>query len=146
MKFKLKGMAALVARLEKLAQEEVKVGIFEDSRYGPENDNLPVAQVAYFNEYGTSLSPTRPFMHDTMSKPQVKAAIKGGMKAATSAVAHNIKPDKFLDEMGEAVAAFMQLTVYDWPGSNAASTIKSKGFDDPLLHTGKMIDSITYQR
>ncbi|WP_444447899.1 hypothetical protein [Pseudomonas kurunegalensis] len=146
MKFKLKGMAALVARLEKLAQEEVKVGIFEDSKYGPENDNLPVAQVAVWQEEGTTTSPRRPFMSTTMSNPEVEDVIKFGMKAATAAVAHKTKPDKFLDEMGEAVAAFMQMTAYDWPGSNAASTIKSKGFDDPLLHTGKMIDSITYQR
>lgn len=146
MKFKLKGMAALIARLEKLAQEEVKVGIFEDSKYGPENDNLPVAQVALWQEQGTATSPSRPFMSATMSNSEVEDIIKFGMKAAVAAVAHKSDPDKFLDGIGEGVAGFMQLTAFDWPGSNSTSTIKSKGFNDPLLHTGKMIDSITYQR
>ncbi len=43
-------------------QETLKVGFFDD-RYGPENNNLPVAVVARFMEEGDPVKyPPRPFM------------------------------------------------------------------------------------
>jgi len=46
----------------------LRVGFLETATYGQENDGLPVAQVAFWNEYGTSRSPPRPFFRNMIAE------------------------------------------------------------------------------
>ena len=52
----LRGFDNLARRLKTLAATKVKVGFFEEDSY---DDGTPVAQVAAWNEYGTSFHPER---------------------------------------------------------------------------------------
>lgn len=145
-----KPLEALIKRLSALNGTEVEVGFFEEDRYGPENGNLPVAMVAFFNEYGHSIGPQgvpeRPFMHETFGGRQDKAHMARAMrKVFISAILDGRSVDRMLRELGEQVKDQLVVAIDDYPGSNSATTIKRKGFDDPLLDTGKMLESVKFR-
>lgn len=52
----------LKKRVKSLEEYSAQAGWFESARY---DDGVPVAQVAIYNEYGTSRIPPRPFMRPT---------------------------------------------------------------------------------
>lgn len=146
----MKRLEALIKRMDGLDGTEVQVGFFEEDRYGPENGNLPVALVAYFNEYGHSIGvqgvPERPFMHETFESRMNLFHIARSMKAVFVAAIHDGRStDRLLKNTGDMVKDMIQVSIEDYPGSNAPSTIKRKGFNDPLFLTGKMLNSVKFK-
>ena len=135
--------------MEKLDGTVVENGFFEEDRYGPENMNLPVAMVAYFNEYGHSIGPQgvpeRPFMHDTYEDNMNQFHIGRAMRNVfTAAIADGRTVDRMLKQLGALVVDLLQASIDDYPGSNSPTTIKRKGFDDPLRYTDKMLNSVKF--
>ena len=134
-KFRQK-LAELAARSE---TAKVRVGIIEQADY---EDGQSVAQVAFWNEYGTAHIPPRPFFRNTIAEhknkwPQQAAAL---MKANGGDV------HQALELMGEGVKGQIVATIQAFrEPKNADSTIRKKGFDDPLIHTGDMWRSIDYE-
>jgi len=118
----------------------LNVGFPEGATYP---DGTSVAMVAAINEFGAPSRgiPPRPFVREgTIAKhkdewgPQVGEALKAsGMDAR-----------KALQGMGEIITGEMQEAIVDFTDPrNAPSTIKRKGFDDPLVDTGQMLRSVT---
>ena len=142
-------LTALIRRMDQLDGTEVEDGFFEEDRYGPENMNLPVAFVAYMNEYGHSIGPQgvpeRPFMHETygdaMSQFHMARAMR---KVFIAAIVDGRTVDRLLTSCGRMVGELLEEAIIDYPGSNAASTIKRKGFNDPLRDTDKMLNSVKF--
>lgn len=63
--------------------KHVDVGFFADKKYGatvhkPKQGGMPVAQVAFWNEFGTIRSPPRPFFRQMISKNSAGWPIKLG--------------------------------------------------------------------
>ena len=143
-------LTALIQRMENLDGTVVEDGFFEEDRYGPENDNLPVALVAYFNEYGHSIGPQgvpeRPFMHETyednMNQFHMARAMRNVFMAA---IIDGRTVDRLLKQLGVVVVDMLQAAIDDYPGSNSPVTIKRKGFDDPLRNTDKMLNSVRFK-
>ena len=135
------------AKSAALKTPTVKVGFFSHSRYP---DGLPVATVAAWNEYGTRTRsgatwiPERPFFRQAIenSKPDVKKhvreRVRGNPELGTSL--------ELANEVGAIVAGHIQQRIADFddPG-NAELTIEIKGFDNPLVHTGQMRTSVTWE-
>ncbi len=126
---------------------EVSVGFFENATYPAEDGGLPVAQVAFWNEYGTTNDdgsarvPPRPFMKKTVEDNAETWPRKLG--AAARYTGYRTKPT--LEIMGAELVGQMRLSLRqlnDPP--NAPATIKKKGFDKPLFDTGRMEDDITW--
>lgn len=135
------------AKLEEVLRNTVKklsegktlrVGFLEDENYP---DGTPVAQVAFWNEYGTKTSPPRPFFRQTIAAKSGKwgaalgkALVANGnnVDAAMSLVGIGIK-----DQITQSVVAFAD-------PENAASTIEHKGFNKPLVDTGQMQRSVGF--
>lgn len=143
MKLNTTKLRAINRRLKALDGTRVQVGFFEEDKY--EDTGMPVAQVAMFNEYGTHLHPTRPFMQDTFESTVAKQAIKHGLKAIFFAAITGQAIQHKLRELGKQLAEIMQAHIDAYPGSNSAATILRKGFNDPLYDTGKMIESVKFQ-
>lgn len=141
----LSGFTKLVKTLKQEDNSAVEVGFFPESTYGSDNDNLPVAQVAYFNEYGTTLNPTRPFMADTFEDKSLKGDMEDVVRDVVKSALQGRK-SKALDKMGEKVADLMKTNIEDYPGSNSKATIERKGKNDPLVDTGLMKDSVKSKR
>lgn len=143
MKLNITKLRAIKRRLKALDGTKLQVGFFEEDKY--EDTGMPVAQVAMFNEYGTHLHPTRPFMQDTFESSVAKHAIKHGLKAVFVAVIKGQAIQHKLRELGKHLAEIMQAHIDAYPGSNSAATILRKGFNDPLYDTGKMMESVKFQ-
>lgn len=129
-----------------------KVGFFPESRYGPENDNLPVATVAMWQEEGTrggqnngSGIPARPFMRYTIE------SLRKGDKDYSNILRREfvrfldgkITKSKMISELGDYTKDQMKDNIVRWSTPpNSQSTIDRKGFNDPLVESGKMWQSV----
>lgn len=117
----------------------VKVGFMEGSTYP---DGTPVPAVAFWNEYGTTKAPPRPFFRRMIASESGTWA----QKMAALARATNYDGPRVLALMGEDVGAALQQSIIELSDPPLAqSTIDAKGFDKPLIDTGNMIRSISYQ-
>jgi len=133
------------SNLTKGSVQEIQVGFFEESKYGDENDNLPVAQVAQWNEEGSATNPTRPFIRvgfagRIKNDPElffssIKRIVEGD---STFAAEYKVLGPKLVLEMKQSIAE------WDTP-SNSPKTIAEKGFNNPLIDSGTMYDSVDYK-
>lgn len=106
---------------------------------------IPVAEVALANEFGNPAHsvPPRPFMWRT---------IDGNAKKWAKLVQNELPQMKKMDlkAMAKRVASVavrdMQRTIDElqFP-PNAPSTIRAKGFNNPLIDSGQMRDSVTWR-
>jgi hypothetical protein len=142
------GYNNLVRRLKNLENVELQWGFFEDARYGPENNNLPVAFVAQQNMTGFTTPsgfqvPPRPFMYDQIFR--IKELTKD-----VSLVGQYVLTAKNwyaqLDKIGKRLEEDLKQTIDDWEiPANAAMTIALKGRNDPLVDSGKMLESVEHK-
>lgn len=120
----------------------VQIGFFENARYTPthpirgtKRKPLPVAQVAFWNIYGTKRSPPRDFMGAAIraNKGYWPDDIASLMKA------HGYDSKKVLELMGESIKDDIvhMITVWSQP-PNAARTAAIKGRNKPLVDDGTM--------
>lgn len=127
---------------------QVSVGFFEDARYTSENDNLPVATVAAWMEEGDPTQyPPRPFMRAGFV-PMLKGTKYREVFAKSI---ENILEGKstFVQEynkLGPVMQKDLKQVIIDWDTPpNSPATIAEKGFNDPLIDTGTMRDSVDFK-
>mgnify|MGYP004620081547 CR=1 FL=1 len=118
--------------------KKLKVGIFESAKY---DDGTPVAQVAFWQEFGTSKIPMRPFFRNAIAKN----TRKWGDSVKTALIGTN-DSEKALKMLGEIMRGdiVLSLTNLNTP-PNAPSTIKQKGSSNPLIDTGLLRSSISWE-
>jgi hypothetical protein len=150
-------LIVLKRRLAMLANTKTEVGFFADKKYGPENDNLPVAQVAWWQEQGTFSKstgsahiPARPFflttMHVLTKGLPAKNLTKRMAWAAEMFLFKRMSPIPAMENAGEVVKEQLQGAIDRWSHPrNADSTIAQKGFNNPLIETGFMKDSVAFR-
>ena len=129
-------------RLAELAAQaataKVRVGIIEQANYDG-SDGESVAQVAFWNEYGTATIPPRPFFRNTIAEHKDEWP----KQAATFMAANGGDVRQTLADMGEVVKGQIKMTIQDFrEPPNAAATVKQKGFDKPLINKGTLWDRI----
>ena len=123
--------AALKQAVDKAASGTVRVGIIESQTY-PNGES--VAQVAYWNEYGTATIPARPFFRNTIAEGQGEWADK-----AAELLKQSDDTNHALALIGEGVKGDIVETIQNFrEPENAPSTVKRKGFDKPLVDTGDL--------
>lgn len=128
-----------LANIAKKMQGEVSVGFMADALYP---DGTPVAQVAFYNEFGTSRIPPRPFFRGMIAKNSPGWA----MRMSKAAAYYDFDGQKVLELMGQTIQEKLQEAIVDFSDpANAPSTIEKKGFDKPLIDTGHMKDSVTFK-
>lgn len=165
-------MSKYLADLSSKMKGQVDIGFMSDATYGGSENNLPVAQVAFWNEFGTASAPPRPFFRSMIAKDSPKW---GGM------IARGIKADlsgrELLENMGEEVAGALQQSIRDtnapalspvtlmlrkmkkgdrfqkingaMVGEAAARVKAGESYDGvstkPLIDTSQMLDAVTYK-
>lgn len=139
----ISGGDKLVAALEKIAKDfgggSVKVGFLEGATY-PDGTN--VASVAFFNEYGTTKIPPRPFFRSMIEEKSVEWPDL----MARAAKHFDYDGQKVLEAVGQVVAEELQQSIVGWQEPpNAPYTVAQKGFNKPLIHTGHMQNSIDFE-
>lgn len=131
------------------ARQELKIGFFREDSYGAENNNLPVALVAAWQDKGAPFIgeqhiPARPFMSVGLKNLLKSPVYTNKYKQAFLNVLES--NSTFLNEyhkLSITVVPNLQKIIDRWSTPpNAINTIKKKGFNDPLIETEKMRDSV----
>ena len=125
----------------------VKVGGFEESVYGEENEYLPVAQVMQWNEEGSETNPMRPFIRYYISQLEKEGKFIPAISEHLHLVATGkLTWTKLYEIIGKEASEDLKKVVEEWaipPNSPTTEEIKER--NDPLVDTGFMRDSITYK-
>jgi hypothetical protein len=137
---------AALARILDGATKTMRAGILEGSRYP---DGTPTAQVAFWDEYGTTrtvngktvIIPPRPFMRST-------AAAKSTRWAKIVGVTMQRNGGNFEEALklaGEAAMTDIKQTIATFTTPpNKPSTIAKKGHDQVLRDTKNMLNSVAF--
>jgi hypothetical protein len=128
-----------IAQLKKL---QVRVG-FQQGK-AQEDDGTDIADIAAWNELGTSTIPARPFMADSVDKHQdeINKFCKERMKRFSSGAED---AETVLKLCGNFQVGAIQKEIVDGDfAPNAESTIRKKGSDKPLIDTGRMRQSVHF--
>ena len=122
---------------------QVSTGFFEDAMYGEENNNAQVAQIARDNDQGTVKNPPRPFMNVGFGikvQQNLPKLFLANMKRIVEGKSTFTKEYKVLSTI---LTTGLKQTIVDWSTPpNSPATIADKGFNDPLIKTGKMLESV----
>lgn len=158
MSFKLKvdksGWEKLKKNLQQAAIYNVDLGWFEGQNYGSDNDNLPFAQVAQWNNEGHinganslvpgAVTPPRPFMTVGLPGAFKAGANKDDFKDMVQAV---LTGKSVLIAMQKSTNNFertLRKVMLDWDTPrNAPLTVEMKGFDNPLVESSQLIANVT---
>lgn len=158
MSFKLtvdkSGWNKLKKELLKADSHEVQLGWFEGQNYGSDNENLPYAQVAQWNNEGHingtsslvpgAITPPRPFMTVGLKGALKAGANKDDFKDMIEAL---LQGKSILTAMKKSTTNFertLRKVMLDWDTPrNAPLTVEMKGFDNPLVDSSELIANVT---
>lgn len=147
----------------------VKVGFFESERYpggkyhwtdkrldamspegrhlaefleGRDKPQIPVAQAAYWAEFGTKTSPPRPFFRNTIASKSPRWGL--GLGNALRKTHYNAR--EALAIVGMGIQGQLRQTIKDFKDPpNSQVTQDLKGFNKPLVNTGQMLRAVDFQ-
>lgn len=144
-----KWKAALNAQAARMINaRKVQIGFFPTATY---DDGTPVAGVAAVQEFGTvdagkghnTVIPGRPFFREAIAegKPDYSKMITASLKVTGG------NAEKALTVIGRKIQTDVQESIRNWSEPpNATSTVKQKGFNDPLIgKTRRMVNSVQMQ-
>lgn len=167
------GWAEIKARAAELKGSKVKVGILQSAAPhrastidaagadliksafshlsfeggAPTGKEIPMADLATVHEYGAPERgiPQRSFIGSTIDE-QGQEIAKLGTRAARRMIDGKITVQQVLGIVGTKTAALIQQKIVDGPfAPNAPLTIRLKGSDKPLIDTGQLRQSISYE-
>lgn len=95
---------------------------------------LHVAQVAFWDEYGSKTSPPRPFFRNMIRDNSGQ----WGAQLALALKQSGMDGHKALEIMGHNIKDKLVKSIKDWPADNAPLTVAIKGFNKGLIDRGVM--------
>lgn len=144
---------SLKKKFRQAQQIEGKLGFFSDAVYGPENDNLPVAQVAKWVEEGhvaggwaNAPTPPRPVFRVGLAEAFKLGWNKKDFQAMVTAVATGKTPLIAMQASDDSFKRSLQNVITAWfDPPNSPATIEMKGFDNPWIETGTLRESVDFK-
>ncbi len=134
-----------VEKIVKTKEVAVKYG-FMDSNVEMYPNGSNTIEVALWNEYGTSKIPARPFFRMAWDKNAQKYYNKIDGYYDRVLNGQKIDPKKFMGRLGAIAVSDVKKSITELKEPpNAESTKKRKGSSNPLIHTEKMRDSVTFE-
>jgi hypothetical protein len=119
--------------------KNVQVGFLETAEYP---DGLKIAQVAFWNEFGTVNQVPRPFFRRMIAEESKH----WGDDVAKAMKALNYDAASAFASIGESIKDALVVSINEFSSpALRPSTIKRKGFSKPLIDTGKMRDAVAYR-
>lgn len=112
---------------------------------------VPTATVAAWNEegrvagskFGGATIPPRPFIRLGFTPKMVSLVGKGSGQHLESVLNGATTWESFYDNLAKNLKDIMQDTITEWDTPpNSPVTIRLKGFNDPLIETGHMRDTV----
>lgn len=158
MSFKLtvdkSGWEKLKKNLREAEIYNVNLGWFEENKYGPDNNNLQMAQIAQWNNDGHvngagalvpgAETPPRPFMSIGLPGAFKAGANKDDFKDMVEAVMTGKSVMSAMQKSTNNFERTLRKVMLDWDTPrNAPLTVEMKGFDDPLVNSSELIANVT---
>lgn len=151
-----KGFNKIQKEIQKMKGCYVTIGIHDNAGKYP-NDDVTVAEVAFWNEYGTRTIPARPFVGGTaLAKEKIFNAVAKREFQRVIALLSTV--ERGLNTLGTRIREEIKNTILTAPNSiivkNADLTVKLKtmgrhdgktGTAKPLFDSGLLFRSIGYQ-
>jgi phage gpG-like protein len=138
-------------KLKRLAAElksspHVKVGVLGRNDARPDG-KIGNVELAIIHEFGAGKVPERSFLRSTADAKKAEwiALIRKIMKAV---LAEKLPVEKGLGILGEKAVSDVRARIREGAGippPNAPSTVKAKGSSRPLVDTGRLVQSISYE-
>lgn len=137
------------ARLLNEPPRQIDVGWFNDAKYA---NGIPVAWIAMLNEYGYMTTgkyqgyhPPRPFFRSFLKEYITNVLSDVAPKVALVAEGKMSWPALHA-QIGQKLVEWVRKKIIETNSPhNTPLTISLKGFDDPLIETGKMYDTVRYK-
>ena len=107
--------------------------------------SVTVAQVAGYNEFGTK---TKSGARGIPSRPFIRGTLKDNKKTIATAASRILFHDtnSFHDKMGLFLVSLVRKKIRDGISpENSLKTVRQKGSSTPLIDTGQLIGSLTYE-
>lgn len=143
----VRGMARALADIEKGVQRmrgfgKVTVGIHKaQSSKGRKGDDPNNATLGAIHQFGTETIPARPWLDRGVLSASEKLT-----KHAANALKNGELPRRVSEQLGGIAAGAVQQYVIDLKEPpNAPSTIRQKKSANPLVDTGALVRSISYE-
>ena len=128
--------------LDELKDLEVVIGY--QAGQASEANGVDMVDVAMWNELGTSRSPSRPFMRDSVDKHRNE--IQSFMDKTAQSVVRGMNGKEALQQIGIFHKDLIQNEIKTGSfKANAEATIKKKGSSKPLIDTGHMRQSVNFE-
>lgn len=136
-------------------KSQINIGWFEGQNYGPDNGNLPMAQVAQWVEEGHAnggifsgtITPPRPAIR-TMFIPTIAEADEFAARAIPmidSVAQGKMTWKKLHEKLAPSILHLFKYTLKSYNIiPNKPVTVKLKGFNDPWVETGALIESARF--
>ena len=147
-----RGFNRIVRQLKELDTSELDVGLFEDTQSADGKMTMGglgiVQELGRYSDMGRveiTEIPPRPFTENTAIERQDE--ICDVMEVEVDKLVFKAKnPKSVLSAIGRKYASFVKQTIIDfYDPENAEATIDWKGFNDPLMHTGTMKNSVKHK-
>jgi len=125
------------------------MGYFSEDTYDSDNNNLPVAAVAAWQDQGAPFAgekhiPPRPFMSVGLTEVVKSISIKKAIEMAFINYLGGESLKSQYKHVGAAITDDMKELIEDWDDPpNSPSWANKKGEDNPLVYTEVMKDSFT---
>lgn len=142
------GFLRLADRLAKKAR--VRVGILADEPKETEDGDtspLSLVEIAAIHEFGAPAAgiPQRSFIRGTVDEKRHEIE-QLQFAQAKRIVLGQVDPDHAVEQLGAKVAAMMQRRIAQGiPPPNAPETVERKGSSTPLIDTGQLRSSLSYE-
>lgn len=134
-------------RVKAAKNAAVKVGVLRGQGEHPKGtQGQTVAEIAFWNEFGTVRIPPRPFLRKTLAdnKAEYKRLFKATLKQILNL---RISSDKGIGLLGLKVSTDIKATITSLSTpANSLLTQKLKGSSNPLIHSGTLKRSITWSK
>lgn len=125
-----------------LSQPYIKVGVIGNATHG---DGLTVVDVATFHEFGTETIPQRSFIRATVDEG-LKSIQDEQDKIIDRVLFQGANFDKEAGKLGLAVQSKIQQKILSRiPPALKPATIRAKGSDVPLVDTGQLVRSVSFE-
>ena len=131
------GIGKLREQLAELGRTRVTFGYQGPSGAAihPEAGGASVARVAAWQEFGTTTAPARPLGRHTMEANR-DAFADAAKRAIADVIDGRATPEAAVERVGEVALSALRKTIDTsriWAEANAASTVRAKGHDQPLI-------------
>jgi len=138
------GAKALLESVSKMKSQTLRVGILADAG-AEDHGGISMADVATFHEFGTETIPQRSFIRGWFDEQEAsnRAAIRTQYKRVLKG---ELTVDEAFGQLGALFVARIQQRIVDRiQPPLKAKTIQRKASDVPLVDTGQLKSSVTWE-